>query len=77
MTEQARKSERKRLPTQTEAAKLLHVSRGHLNRVLVGRRESIPLLARYYALLAGSKAGRSETDSNSPDEKTAKSVAPA
>lgn len=51
MAKQADKSERKRVMTQVEAAKLLGVSRGHLNRVLNGDRESIPLLARYYNLL--------------------------
>src|ERR1019366_1416355 len=40
----------KALMTQTRAARLLKVTRGHLNMVLRGHRQSRSLLARYEAL---------------------------
>ena len=71
------KSERKRLPTQAEAARLLGVTREHLNCVLNKRRQSIPLLARYYNLLAAHKADRSRTTKSPDNEVISNQAAPA
>ena len=47
-----RKNKRTRGLTQARAAKILGVSRGHLNYVLRGHRASEKLARRYAALLA-------------------------
>jgi len=50
------KPRRKRIAGITIAAGTLGVTRFHLYKVLTGKRESAPLLARYRAMMAAQKS---------------------